>query len=172
MIHVCSLSRMHEVVEMTGAERVITLVRDISRVSRPAKIAAENHLILSIDDIADELDGMVAPAETHVAELIGFVQHWDRKRPIVVHCFAGISRSTAAAFITACTVAPHRDEYDIARAIRTASVTAQPNPRIVAFGDKLLGREGRMVNAVRDIGKGDFGSGFIEEAQPFMIELG
>lgn len=172
MIHVCSLARLHEVVETSGADRVITLVRDISRVTRPATVVAENHLILSIDDIEDELDGMVAPAETHVAELIQFVQGWDRRKPIVVHCFAGISRSTAAAFITACTIAPERDEHEIARTIRAASITAQPNPRIVAFGDKLLDRNGRMVSAVQRIGKGDFSGGFIEQAEPFVIEIG
>ncbi len=171
MIHVCSLSRLHGVVETTGAEHVVTLIRDTSRVTRPRGILEENHLILSIDDIEDELDGMIAPAETHVAELLTFVQRWKRERPIVVHCFAGISRSTAAAFITACAIQPERDEREIARAIRDASVTAQPNPRIVGFGDKLLNRRGRMVEAVRAIGKGDFGNGWIEEAEPFVIKI-
>ncbi len=171
MIHVCSLSRMHHVVETTGAEHVVTLIRDTSRVTRPKLIREENHLVLSIDDIEDDLDGMIAPAETHVAELLSFVERWKREKPIVVHCFAGISRSTAAAFITACAIQPESDEAAIARAIRAASVTAQPNPRIVKFGDKLLGRNGRMVEAVRAIGKGNFGSGYIEEAEPFVIRI-
>jgi predicted protein tyrosine phosphatase len=171
MIHVCSLSRLHGVVESTGAEHVVTLIRDTTRVTRPKSIREENHLILSLDDIEDELDGMVAPAETHVADLLRFVGGWKRENPIVVHCFAGISRSSAAAFITACAIQPERREDEIARAIRAASVTAQPNPRIVGFGDKLLGRQGRMVEAVRAIGKGDFGSGWIEEAEPFVIKI-
>jgi predicted protein tyrosine phosphatase len=171
MIHVCSLSRMHHVVEETGAEHVVTLIRDTTRVTRPQRIREENHLILSIDDIEDELEGMVAPAENHVADLLTFVDRWKREKPIVVHCFAGISRSTAAAFITACAIQPERDEREIARAIRDASVTAQPNPRIVGFGDKLLGRRGRMVEAVRAIGKGSFGGAWIEEAEPFVIKI-
>lgn len=171
MIHVCSLSRFHSVVEETGAEHVVTLIRDTSRVTRPRSIPEENHLILSIDDIEDELEGMVAPAENHVEELLAFVGGWKRTKPIVVHCFAGISRSTAAAFITACAIQPERDEREIARAIRDASVTAQPNSRIVGFGDKLLGRQGRMVEAVRAIGKGNFGTSWIEEAEPFVIKI-
>ncbi|HMN51867.1 MAG: tyrosine protein phosphatase [Xanthobacteraceae bacterium] len=171
MIHVCSLSRLHNVVDDTGAEHVVTLIRDTSRVTRPRSIREENHLILSIDDIEDELEGMIAPAETHVAELLTFVERWERRKPMVVHCFAGISRSTAAAFITACAIQPEKNEAEIARAIRSASITAQPNPRIVGFGDKLLGRGGRMVEAVRAIGKGDFGSGWIEEAEPFVIKI-
>lgn len=171
MIHVCSLSRLHNVVEETGAEHVVTLIKDVTRVTRPQRIREENHLILSLDDIEDELEGMVAPAETHVADLLRFVDGWKRERPIVVHCFAGISRSTAAAFITACAIRPERSEDEIARAIRAASVTAQPNPRIVKFGDQLLGRQGRMVEAVRAIGKGNFGSSWIEEAEPFVIRI-
>ncbi len=171
MIHVCSLSRLHSVVDDTGAEHVVTLIRDTSRVTRPPRIREENHLILSIDDIEDELDGMVAPGENHVAELLGFVQRWERRKPIVVHCFAGISRSTAAAFITACAIQPEKDERTIANAIRRASITAQPNPRIVRFGDKLLNRQGRMVEAVRAIGKGEFGNAWIEEAEPFVIQI-
>ena len=168
MIHVCSLSRMPHVVEATGAEHVVTLIRDTSRVTRPRSILEENHLILSIDDIEDELEGMVAPAESHIADLLAFVQRWKREKPIVVHCFAGISRSSAAAFITACAVFPERDELEIARAIRAASKTAQPNPRIVKFGDKLLARDGRMVEAVRAIGRGEMAY----EAEPFIVELG
>lgn len=171
MIHVCSLSRLHQVVETTGAEHVVTLIRDVSRVTRPRSILEENHLILSLDDIEDELEGMVAPGENHVADLLTFVQGWKREKPIVVHCFAGISRSTAAAFITACAIQPERDEGEIARAIRKASITAQPNPRIVKFGDHLLGRQGRMVEAVRSIGKGEFGNAWIEEAEPFVITI-
>jgi predicted protein tyrosine phosphatase len=171
MIHVCSLSRMHHVVEETGAEHVVTLIRDTTRVTRPQRIREENHLILSIDDIEDELEGMIAPGENHVTELLHFVERWKREKPIVVHCFAGISRSTAAAFITACAIRPERDEAEIARAIRDASVTAQPNPRIVGFGDKLLGRKGRMVEAVRAIGKGSFGGTWIDEAEPFVIKI-
>jgi len=171
MIYVCSLSRLHSIVDETGAEHVVTLIRDTTRVRRPQQIREENHLILSVDDIEDELEGMVAPAETHVAELLTFVQGWKREKPIVVHCFAGISRSTAAAYITACAIQPERDEREIARAIRDASVTAQPNPRIVGFGDKLLNRNGRMVEAVQAIGKGSFGGTWIEEAEPFVIKI-
>lgn len=168
MIHVCSLARMHDVVETTGAQHVVTLIKDVSRITRPARIVSDNHLILNIDDIEDELEGMIAPGENHVAELLDFVSRWKREKPIVVHCFAGISRSTAAAFITACALAPKRDEAEIANAIRAASPTASPNPRIVAFGDKLLGRNGRMTEAVRGIGRGVLAY----EAEPFLLKIG
>jgi predicted protein tyrosine phosphatase len=84
-----------------------------------------------------------------------------------VHCYAGISRSTAAAYVIAAALQPERDESELARELRTRSPTATPNPLIVAHADKLLGREGRMVSAIRAIGRGK--EAF--EGTPFMLDL-
>ncbi len=73
----------------------------------------------------------------------------------------------AAAFIGACTLAPHRKEAEIAEALRAASPTASPNLLIVEHADRLLGREGRMVEAVRAIGRG----AECMEGVPFAVEL-
>ena len=154
MIHVCSLARLHDTVVDTRARHVVTLIKDISLVRRPDSIAAENHLLLDMDDIVQVMDGYVHPTEEHVEKLIDFVTRWDRSAPIVVHCFAGISRSTAGAFITACALNPARDETTIAKCIRDSSPTAIPNMRLVTLADKILGREGRMVKAVQAIGPG------------------
>src|SRR3569833_2963514 len=154
MIHVCSLARLHDTVRETGARHVVTLIKDISLVHRPASIAAENHLLLDMDDITDHIEGYVAPQEEHVGDLLRFVRAWDRGAPMVVHCYAGISRSTAGAFATVCALNPQRDEMQIAQALRDASPTASPNVRIVRIADQLLGREGRMVAAVESIGPG------------------
>src|ERR1044072_1007650 len=145
MIHVCSLARLHDTVRDTGARPILTLIKDISLVHRPATIPAENHLLLDMDDIVDHIDGYVAPAEEHVGDLLRFVRRWDRGAPLVVHCYAGISPSTAGAFVTACALNPHRDEAMIARAIRDASPTAAPNLRIVTHRseERRVGKECR-----------------------------
>lgn len=167
MIHVCSLARLRETVEETGASHIVTLLKDRHLVLRPDGIAAERHLVLGMDDICEPLDGYVCPAEEHVERLLAFARAWDRSAPMVIHCFAGISRSTAGAFVTACALNPHRDEIAIARAIRRASPTAMPNRRLVALADRLLGRRGRMVAAVEAIGPGLAAA----EGLPFRIEL-
>lgn len=167
MIHVCSLARLHETVAETGASHVVTLIKDISLVSRPERVAPENHLMLDMDDIAQPLDGYVAPAEAHVADLIRFIGAWDRGAPLVVHCYAGISRSTAGAFVAACVLNPQREERRIAEAIRAASPTASPNPLIVAHADRMLGRKGRMVAAIAAIGQGLP----VYPADPFRLAL-
>ena len=167
MIYVCSLSRLQETVADTGARHVVSLIGDEARLERPTSIAPENHLWLRLHDIAAPLDGYIVPGEDHVADLIGFVRGWDRRAPLVVHCFAGISRSTASAFTAVCALNPNRDEDDIAQALRRASPTATPNTRIVSLADRLLGRDGRMTAAIETIGRGVLAA----EAMPFRLEL-
>jgi predicted protein tyrosine phosphatase len=167
MIHVCSLARLHDTVRETGARHVVTLIKDVSLVHRPATVTPENHLLLDMDDITDHIEGYVAPAAEHVGDLLRFVRSWDRANPLVVHCYAGISRSTAGAFVTACALNPHRDELAIAKALRQASATARPNLRIVTLADRLLAREGRMIQAIETIGYGDVAV----EAVPFRLDI-
>jgi len=168
MIHVCSLSRLHATVDETGARHIVTLLRVVERVQRPTHIAPENHLVLAVDDITAPMDGYTAPAHEHVQRLVDFVTAWDRQAPMVVHCFAGISRSTAGAYVAACALNPKRDEMQIAWDIRRASRTAQPNARIVSIADRLLKRDGRMVQAIDAIGVGDPAT----EGHPFRLDIG
>jgi predicted protein tyrosine phosphatase len=167
MIHVCSLSRLQKIVEDTGARHVVSLIGDEARLQRPDCIAPENHLWLRFHDISAPLDGYVMPGEQHVAELLDFVREWDRQAPLVVHCYMGISRSTATAFTTVCALNPRRDEDSIAQALRRASPTATPNRRIVSIADRLLGRDGRMIAAIETIGRGVLTA----EAEPFRLDI-
>jgi predicted protein tyrosine phosphatase len=151
MIHVCSLSRLNETITATGARHVVTLLGIEDHVPLPSQIARDAYLRLHMHDIVDPMDGQVHPAQEHVERLIDFVNRWPRQTPLVIHCYAGISRSTAAAFTTVCALNPRRAEDEIALALRRASPTAQPNARIVRIADQVLGRNGRMVEAVTAI---------------------
>ena len=166
-LHVSSLARLHETVASVRASHVVTLINANTVVERPPGIPAERHLFLGMSDIVAAMDGHIVPAEEHVARFLDFVQGWDRRAPIVIHCWAGISRSTAGAFITACALGPQRAEEDIAQALRAASPSATPNARLVAIGDAMLGREGRMVSAIDRIGRG--ADAF--EGAPFQLAL-
>ena len=167
MIHVCSLARLHETVEDTGARHVVSLIGVEDRLERPANVAPENHLWLQMHDISEPLDGHLMPGEEHVAKMLGFVRGWDRRAPLVVHCYMGISRSTACAFASVCALNPQRDENSIAQALRHASPTATPNIRIVSIADRMLGRDGRMIAAIETIGRGIMTT----EAAPFRLDL-
>ena len=167
MIHVCSLARLNDIVAGTGARHIVTLLKTTDVVKRPECVMPDNHLVLCMDDIAEPMDGYVVPCEDHVSRLIAFARNWDRTAPMVVLCYAGISRSTAGAFVTACALNPGRSELRIAQELRRLSNTASPNRRIVSIADSLLGRQGRMVDAIGAIGLGM--SAY--EANPFRLDL-
>lgn len=154
MIHVCSLAKVEETVARTGAERLLSLLAAGTEVIRPTSIARENHLHLVMHDIAVAQEGMTMPGEEHVRNLLQFARQWDRVKPMVVHCYAGISRSTASAYIIAAALAPKRDEVELAETLRALSPSATPNPRLIAVADALLDRNGRMIGAIEAIGRG------------------
>ena len=98
MIHVCSLAALSETVRRTGASHVLTVKANVEQVARPVSVLPANHLKVSMDDITEEMDGFVAPSETHIDQVLNFLRGRDRGAPLVVHSYAGISRSTARAF--------------------------------------------------------------------------
>ena len=167
MIHVCSLAALPETVKTSGASHVLTVMANVAQVERPASVLAANHLKVQVDDITEAIEGFVAPSDIHIEQVLNFVRGWDRNAPLVVHCYAGISRSTASAFAAVCALNPHRDEIAIARQIRASSPIAQPNRLIVGLADKALGREGRMLRALDAMGPGSLTS----IGQPFRIDL-
>ena len=167
MIHVCSLADLHPTVSATGASHILTVMANVTQVQRPASVLESNHLRIQMDDINESMDGFTAPSESHVEQVLGFVRNWDRRAPMVIHCYAGISRSTASAFTAICALNPGRDEASIARQIRALSPSAYPNRLIVTLADKALKRNGRMVRALDEIGPGSM----TVEGRPFRLDL-
>ena len=167
MLHVCSLAALPDTVKATGASHILTVMANVAQVQRPESVLPANHLRVQMDDITEQIDGFVAPTETHIEQVLNFVRGWDRSAPLVIHCYAGISRSTASAFAAVCALNPHRDEIAIARLIRAASPIASPNRLIVSLADKMLGRGGRMLRALDEMGPGSMTA----EGRPFRIDL-
>jgi predicted protein tyrosine phosphatase len=66
-----------------------------------------------------------------------------------------------------CVARPGRNEREIAARLRTASSFATPNRRLVALADQLLGRDGRMIAAIAEIGRGELAF----EGVPFMLAI-
>ncbi|KAB2910685.1 MAG: protein tyrosine phosphatase [Hyphomicrobiaceae bacterium] len=164
-IHVCPLSAVSITVERHKASHLLTCIHDDSLVETPRRITPANHLRLVMDDIIVSLPDYTPPNEMHIARLIDFARGWGGEGPMVVHCWAGISRSTAAAFISLCALNPDAPEDLIAGRLRRVSPTAQPNRLMVRLADDALGRGGRMVDAVDAIGRGVPAS----EAVPFSL---
>lgn len=164
-IHVCPLSAVGTIVAETGAAFLVTCINEKLIVPTPSGIEPGNHLRLVMNDIAEPRPGFTAPARDHVERLVAFVRVWDRSAPLLIHCWAGISRSTAAAFTALCALNPDVPEQQIARRLRQASPTAEPNRRIVRLADEVLARDGRMIAAVEAMGSGERAA----EGRPFRL---
>ncbi len=166
-VHVCALSKISHRAKEIGAKSLVTLINVGTPVTRPEVIAPERHLFIGMSDILTDQEGHILPGEAHVRELLEFVQAWDRAQPLLIHCYAGVSRSTAAAFVSLCALQPQRDEAELAQLIRERSPTATPNLKFVQHADKILGRGGKMVSAIEAIGRG----AECFEGVPFGIEI-
>lgn len=164
-IHVCPLRLVPATVAASGARHLISVINQQMLPPTPPGIVAEAHLRLAMNDIAQPLAGLVHPTAEHVGAILEFSRRWDRNGPLVVHCLAGISRSTAAAYIALCDHNPGVGEDTIARQLRAASLTATPNSLMIAIADRLLGRHGRMIAAIGALGPGLPA----QEAMPFQL---
>lgn len=154
MIYVCPLSQVDHAVATHKPSHLVSLLDPNAMIDTPDNIVPHFHHKVSVNDITEHCDDMTAPDIGHVTGIIDFVTAWPREAPLLIHCWAGISRSTASAFITLCIHNETVSEHLLAQRIRNLAPHAQPNKRIVALADDLLGRNGRMVDAVAAIGPG------------------
>lgn len=149
---VCGLAEVPGLIAARAPSHIITLLDSASMIATPKGLPPERHLKLSVNDIAEPMEGLVLPSEDLVRSLLAFGRTWDESAPMIVHCWAGISRSSASAFVLACDRNPGVDERAIALTMRQRAKHAYPNRRIVALADDLLCRRGRMVDAVEAMG--------------------
>lgn len=89
--------------------------------------------------------------DEHIKDLIDFLQTWSPEGSLLVHCYAGISRSTAVALI-ARTMKSEGSELEAAQALRAAAPHASPNQLIISLADRLLGLYGRRIAAREAMG--------------------
>lgn len=167
-IIVSPLSRIAEMAVRHKAREMVTLIAREQTFHRPAIILAERHLTLLMNDITFKGTGnLVAPQDEHVQQLIDFARSWDRSAPLLIHCWMGVSRSPAAAVIAALAVQPDQDDMALAVRLREVSRYSTPNSRIIEIGDRLLGRGGQLISAIKHIGRGADTDGNV----PFVLPL-
>jgi predicted protein tyrosine phosphatase len=165
VIIVCPLSHVPSLILERRPSHLITLLSPSEMIETPKGMRPERHLRIGVNDIAEITEGLVAPDAAMVERILAFGKGWSGASPLLIHCWAGISRSTATAFMLMCDHNPQTPEAEIAKALREASVHATPNLRFVALADDLLGRGGRMLDAAKSIGQGEFAM----ESVPFDL---
>ncbi len=167
-ILVCPLSQVDAMVAEHSPDRVISVLDPGSSFPELGDGYSGRHLRLSFHDVHEKDEQYVRPAAEHVGVLLGFLKEWERPGTLLIHCRAGISRSTAVAFIAACFVNPDLREHDIAVALRAAGPLSRPNRTVVRLADREMGRAGRMSEAIEETGR-DLDWVDVEEGVPFSL---
>lgn len=172
-IHVCALADVDTVVASTNATHLVSVLQTDLIPKTPSAIAPENHYKLGIDDIEAPFGGLIHADVNQIETLCAFVDTFSReslkdaqRQTLVIHCYAGVSRSTATAFLALCALNPHSSEVALAKYLRSKSPSADPNRLIVSLGDQALNRNGRMVSALRAMGRAEPSY----HAQPFSLK--
>jgi predicted protein tyrosine phosphatase len=113
-------------------------------------------LELRFHDVIEAGDpGITAPQQAHVTALLAFGRELltepRANAHLLVHCHAGVSRSTAAMALLLAQALPDAPEGRIFGEILHIRPQAWPNLRLLEMGDPLLGRGGKLVAAAVDI---------------------
>lgn len=155
-IWVSSLALVHDAAARCRPSRGVSLLSPGDAFPIIDGLEETHHHRLHLHDIRAPEDDRVTPSSAHVEGLVAFLDGWRPEESLLIHCWAGISRSTATAFVAACLHNPRADEEEIAAALRAASPSAWPNTLMVSHADDILGRGGRMRAAVEAMGPGEF----------------
>lgn len=111
--------------------------------------------VMRFHDIIDPAEGKIMPTPEHMAEILAFGEELAASRDtrqdghLLVHCYKGVSRSTAAMLSLLAQVHPGEQEEHLFERLREVRPQAWPNSVMVGHADTLLGRGGRLVEALK-----------------------
>jgi predicted protein tyrosine phosphatase len=112
-------------------------------------------LELRFHDVIDDSAGSVAPSPGDIQQLLGFGAGLDREPVtdvhLLVHCHAGVSRSSASMALLIAQAMPDRSGDAIFAEILRIRPQIWPNLRIVEMGDRALGRNGDLIAAAHHV---------------------
>lgn len=151
LIGVCGLDDMPAIVASLRAARMISLLPAEYQPATPRGMKPQDHLRILVDDICEPIPGFTMPAREHAEEIVRFLRVSPPEAPLVIHCHAGVSRSTATALVALALDAPGR-EHEAAALLREAAPFALPNELLVRLADDALDRGGALVAALDSIG--------------------
>jgi predicted protein tyrosine phosphatase len=128
------------------ADHVLSLISPDAE----APVVTQPRTLLQFNDIVEQREALVAPSAVMIETILTL-----RETPtLLIHCFAGVSRSTAAAYVLACANRPPGEEGALAAQLRSLCPEATPNALMVALADAILDRDGAMIRAIAGIGRG------------------
>lgn len=126
---------------------VITIEDPLARAARQLrfhKAPSPAHLILRFEDIDHAAPGFAVAEEGDIARALDFAR-LHQEKDLLIHCFAGISRSTALAYgVLADRLGPGKEAEALEKVFQIRP-HACPNMLVVELADRVLRREGKLV---------------------------
>lgn len=154
MIVVSSFWALEEALERYKPAHLVSLMDNAEAVPTPACINANNHLQLSFHDVEWEITG-ISPSMGDIEKIIEFSLRWNGSRkPVLVHCIAGESRSPAASLIIASVCQPN-NEAKLAWHLKKQAPFCHPNRLMIKLADQALSLGGKLIDAVAYMGEPD-----------------
>lgn len=150
MLIVSSLAGAAEAYRNHRPTRVISLLSEEEAAPDFPGLDAGKRLLLYVDRESCA-ETITKAASARARDIIDFVRAWDGTGDILIHCNRGVSRSTAAAFIVMCMKEPATGEQALMKRLRAVAPHADPCPMLVNYADEILGRDGRMTDAIDDL---------------------
>jgi len=166
-IHVSSLGHLPRVAATLPTYDLLTMLSPVTAGDSSLQaLAPQRRLQLVFHEVIEAAPEFIAPSAATVQAILEFGRNRTGEAPMLVHCWAGISRSSAAAYMLACD-GNLSHEAAIADELRRRAPFATPNRLMISLADDILGRRGRMVDAIARIGRGTEAS----EGTPYQLPM-
>ena len=156
MIIVCSLHDLESVCSSVKPSHIISVIDPGYEPETPQDV--QNHLILNFDDIVTisedntiyrlpgNTNNQILPNLDHINKIVNFIETWDQTKPIVIHCWCGVSRSMATATFLLCKINKKDIEKNV-RFIRSVAPHANPNKLMLSMFEKYLNINNELTRA-------------------------
>ena len=140
---VCGISEISITVDAFEPTHILSVLHPEDCLKLPSCVQQQDRLRVNIDDTLFQEDDL-APSLAHVAKIDGWVENFGDGSRLLIHCMAGISRSTAVCLgLLAKNIEPRK----AADQLRQLRPEAMPNALIVALWDEYLRLDGELIAA-------------------------
>jgi predicted protein tyrosine phosphatase len=146
--HICGIEELHAA-PLETARRVVSILEPTAPLPPALAEFRGDLLVLRFDDVIVPGGKYRAPEREDIERLLEFDREHVENDTLVIHCTAGISRSTAAFAILAAQRHPAA-EAEVFAELRAIRPRAWPNSLMIALADEILEARGRLVGELRE----------------------
>ena len=141
-IPICSLEAVREM-DLSPYGGVITI--EDSTIEDPFRIeyGPPEQLVLRFDDISAPHPEWIEPQEFHIERALSFTDKIG-DGALLIHCHAGISRSSAIALAILARGMGEGKEIEAIKTLEKIHPNARPNKSMVWMTDEILGRDMKL----------------------------